>query len=153
MASKVQGLDRFKAAMKRMPASVKATAISSTLQGANELVALQKSLVPVDKGDLRDSIVVTPPGGTTPPYSQPGGSRTAGPIQAIVTAGNTKVRYAHLVEFGVAPHVNGGEHAGTQNPGYAAEPFFWPSFRALRGRIKGRITRNINKAIKEEFSK
>lgn len=153
MASKVKGLERFKAALARLPDAAKEAAASAAVQGAEELVSLQKQLVPIDKGDLRDSIVVTPPGQTTPPYSQPGGSRTAGPIQAIVTAGNTKVRYAHLVEFGTAPHINGGIFEGTKNPGYAAEPYFWPAYRTLRTRIKSRISRKVNKAIKDEYSK
>lgn len=153
MASKVQGLDKFKRAIARLPVAAKNAGVNAVVQGANELSNLQKQLVAVDKGDLRDSITVTPPGQSTPPYSQPGGEKTAGPLQAYVTAGNTKVRYPHLVEFGVAPHVNAGEFAGTQNPGYAAEPYFWPAYRALKGRIKSRISRNINKAIKAEYSK
>lgn len=152
MAS-VQGIRELKDKFTRASAAAKKAAISAVVDGAKEVVDLQKKLVPVDQGDLRDSIVVTPPGQTTPPYSQPGGQRTAKQAEAIITAGNTKVRYAHLVEFGTAPHKNGGEFAGTQNPGFAAEPFFWPSWRALRPRVRSRVTRSINKAIKDEFSK
>jgi HK97 gp10 family phage protein len=149
----VEGLKKLNEKLKRIPVTAKNAARDAVTQGATEIATLQKNLAPVDEGDLRDSITVTPPGGTTPPYSQPGGSRTAGPVQAIVTAGNTKVRYAHLVEFGTAPHVNAGAFAGTQNPGFKAEPFFWPAYRALRTRVKGRISRNINKAIKAEAGK
>lgn len=153
MASKVQGLDKFKRALARLPEAAKAAGAASVVQGANEVAALQRNLVPVDTGALKASITVTPPGGQTPAYSQPGGQTTARPLQAIVTAGNTKVRYAAHVEFGTAPHVNGGEHAGTKNPGERAQPFFYPAWRALRTRVKSRISRTINKAIKDEFNK
>lgn len=110
---------------------------------------MQRRLVPVADGDLKDSIAVTPPGGTTPPYSQPGGSRTAGPEQALITAGNTKVRYPHLVEYGTKAHIAGGLFEGAQIPDIPAQPYFWPAWRALRSRVKGRITRSIKKAIKD----
>lgn len=145
----IQGLRPLNRKLKAIPVAAKAKAKEAVVLGANEVAALQKSLAPVEDGDLRDSIHVTLPGQTTPPYSQPGGQRTAGPEQAIVTAGNTKVRYAHLVEFGTAPHTNAGRFAGTQHPGTAAQPFFWPGYRALRRRVRSRITRNINKAIKD----
>lgn len=147
----VKGLADLKRRLARMPEAAKEAALKSVLEGAHELAAMQKSLVPVRKGKLRDSIAVTPPGGTTPPYSQPGGSRTAGPLEAIVTAGNTEVRYAHLVEFGTAPHIAGGIFEGAQHPGSPAEPFFWPSYRALKPRIRRRISSRISRAIKKEF--
>lgn len=149
----VKGLRELNAKLKRIPVAARNAAIASVVEGANEVASLQKRLVPVDKGDLRDSITVTPPGQSTPPYSQPSGQRVAKPTEAIITAGNTKVRYPHMIEFGVAPHENGGMFAGTQNPGFAAEPFFFPPWRALRRRVRSRITRNINKAIKSEAGK
>ena len=130
-----------------MPAAARKAANDNVIEAANEVAALQKSLAPVDDGDLKESVHVTLPGGTTPPYSQPGGSTTARESQAIITAGNTKVRYAHLVEFGTKAHINGGKFAGTEHPGTTAQPFFWPAYRALRGRARGKITRGIKKAI------
>lgn len=149
----VEGLSKLNARLKRIPMKAKAAARDMVVKSGHELAAMQRGLVAVDKGDTRDSIAVTPPGGTTPPYSQPGGSRTAGPLEAIVTAGNTKVRTAHLVEYGTAPHINGGWAAGTQHPGTKAQPFFWPAYRALRKRFKSRNTRAISKAIRDEFGK
>jgi HK97 gp10 family phage protein len=58
---------------------------------------------------------------------------------AAVTAGNSDVRYAHLVEFGT-----------TKAP---AQPFFWPAFRSQRKRAETRIKRALSKAVKEEFNK
>lgn len=149
----VKGMDKLRARFERIPKAVREAAKVSVVQGATEIASLQKRLAPVDDGDLKNSITVTPPGKSTPPYSQPGGQRVAKPTEAIITAGNTKVRYAHLVEFGVAPHVNGGIFEGTQHPGTKAQPFFWPSYRALKKRARSRATRSINKAIKNEVKK
>ena len=97
-----------------------------------------RSVAPVDTGALRDSIAVTLPGESTPPYSQPGGSRVAGPTEVIVTAGNSDVRYPHLVEYGTS-------HS-------EAQPFFWPVFRLLKTRFKRRDSRAIRKAIKDAWN-
>lgn len=145
----IKGLDKLRRKLKAIPKAAKDEARKAVVLGAEEVAALQRNLAPVVDGDLKDSIHVTKPGETTPAYSQPGGSRTASPEQAIVTAGNTNVRYAHLVEYGTAQHVNGGLFAGTQHPGATAVPFFWPGYRALRRRVKSRISREINKAIKK----
>tara|TARA_Y100000815_G_scaffold232876_2_gene223896 strand:- start:121890 stop:122360 length:471 start_codon:yes stop_codon:yes gene_type:complete len=147
------GLDKLNRKLKTIPREAETAAKDAVVKGANEIAALQRSLVPVVDGDLQDSIHVTNPGESTPPYSQPGGQRTAKDLEAIVTAGNSKVRYAHLVEFGTAQHVNAGIFAGTKNPGTTARPFFWPGFRALRKRVKSRITRSINKAVREAAQK
>lgn len=143
------GLSQLTKKLRRIPQAAKTAARQAVVQGANEVAAVQRSLAPVDDGDLRDSITVTGPGETTPPYSQPGGSRTAGPEEAIVTAGNTRVRYAHLVEFGTAPHAAGGMFEGAMIPAIPAQPFFWPGYRAVRRRVRSRVTRVIGKAIKD----
>lgn len=92
-----------------------------------------------DTGALIESIEVTPPGGTTPAYSQPGGAQTAHDLQAFVTVGNSDVRYPHLVEYGTADA--------------PAQPFFWPSVRTLQKRINNRINRAARKAVRDHWSK
>lgn len=151
--TRIQGLEKLRRKLKAIPKAAEDEARKAVVKGANEIAALQRNLVPVDDGDLQDSIHVTNPGESTPPYSQPGGQRTAKDLEAIVTAGNSKVRYAHLVEFGTAQHVNAGIFAGTQNPGTTARPYFWPAYRALRKRVRSRITRSINKAVREAAQK
>lgn len=148
MATRIQGLRELNRKLKWIPKAAKEAARKAVVQGAEEIAAIQRNLAPVDKGDLRDSIHVTKPGQTTPPYSQPGGSRQAGPEEAIVTAGNSKVRTAHLVEFGTKAHIAGGIFAGAQIPDIPAQGFFWPGYRAVRKRVRSRVTREINKAIK-----
>ncbi|TWH01447.1 HK97 gp10 family phage protein [Ochrobactrum sp. J50] len=104
---------------------------------ADEIVALAKNLVPVDKGDLKDSI-----GWTW--GKAPKGAMTLGKVQSdgvdseftiTIYAGNSEAYYARWVEF------------GTQKMG--AQPYFYPSYRALRRRSKSRVTRAVTKAIKK----
>ncbi|PJN95958.1 hypothetical protein CNY89_05420 [Amaricoccus sp. HAR-UPW-R2A-40] len=131
------GLARFQARMKALPEAVREAVKPALVKGAEEIAALQRSAAEAsrDTGDLIDSIAVTGPGGTTPPYSQPGGSKTVGELEAVVTAGNSKVRYAHLVEHGTKKA--------------EAQPFFWPGFRLGRKRATARIKRAISKAVKD----
>ncbi|KAB2716669.1 HK97 gp10 family phage protein [Brucella intermedia] len=145
----IPGLKSLNRKLKALPALAEAAIKLAMEQGAEEIVAMMKRLVPVDNGDLRDSIGWT--WGDAPSYSQRIGAvkSKTGNLKITIYAGNSKVRYAHLVEFGSAPHINGGMFAGTQNPGAKAQPFFFVSFRALRRRTKSRITRAINKSAKQ----
>lgn len=131
MAKQTQRLSRRLAAI---PVAVKKAVVPALVQSGNELVGTMRQLVPVDTGDLQDSLAVTPPGNSTPPYSQPGGSRIAAENQVLVTAGNADVRYPHLVEYGTA-------HA-------FAQPYFWPAFRLKRKKLASRIKRAISKAVR-----
>ncbi|KAB2792884.1 HK97 gp10 family phage protein [Brucella anthropi] len=145
----ILGLKSLNRKLKALPALAEAAIKLSMEQGADEIVAMMKRLVPVDNGDLRDSIGWT--WGDAPSYSQRVGAvkSKSDNLKITIYAGNSKVRYAHLVEFGSAPHINGGMFAGTQNPGAKAQPFFFVSFRSLRRRTKSRITRAINKSAKQ----
>jgi len=108
--------------------------------------------------------VMTLPGHSTPPYSQPGGQRVALPNQVLITAGNKDVRYAALVEYGTAPHgVSKGAGTtlgrlksrlvgGTMHPGSAPHSYFWSSYRLLKPRIKRRTAREMNKAVKKVWN-
>ena len=145
----MKGLDKLNRKLREIPQAVKTAARLSVVEGAQEIANLQQNLVPYDEGELHDSIHVTKPGETTPPYSQPGGAQVAGPEQAIITAGNTDVRYAHLVEYGTAPHAQGGMFEGTMHPGTKPRPFFWPGYRALRGRARRKIGTAITKSMRQ----
>lgn len=125
---------RLQKRLKAIPRAVKQAVVPALMTSGNELADRMKHLAPEDTGALKDSITVTPPGGTTPPYSQPGGSRTAGENQVLVTAGNDEVRYPHLVEYGT-------EEA-------AAQPYFWPAYRLTKKRAANRIKRAVRKAVR-----
>lgn len=131
------GLSRFQKRMRSIPQAVREAVKPAVVTGAEEVASLARQLAPEDTGDLKKSIVVSQPGQATPPYSQPGGSRTAGPLEALVTAGNTDVRYPHLVEYGTTK-----THA---------HPFFWPAFRLSRKRAATRIKGAISRAVRKHW--
>lgn len=146
--TKILGLARLNKKLQKLPAAAESAIRAAMEQGANEIIALMKSLVPVDSGELRDSIGWT--WGERPKYSQAIASVKSadGKLALTIFAGNSKVRYAHLVEFATAAHENGGLYAGTMHPGTKAQPFFFVSWRTLRRRTKSRITRAITKSAK-----
>lgn len=128
-------LDRLNKRLAAIPKRVREAVQLSLIQSGDELVARMRALAPEDSGDLKKSITATPPGQATPAYSQPGGSQVARENQVLVTVGNSEVRYAHLIEYGVSHR--------------AATPFFWPAYRLTRKRIANRVKRAMRKAIKE----
>jgi hypothetical protein len=130
--------------LKAIPVAVKQAVVPSLIQSGNELAARMKHLAPKDTGALADSITVTPPGGTTPTFSQPGGSRTAAENQVLVTAGDEEVRYPHLVEYG-------HRASGFSEHDVPPHPFFWPAYRLSRKRIANRTKRAIRKAVREKW--
>lgn len=132
-------LDRLKRRLEAIPKEVRKAVEPALIKSGEELKERMQHLAPEDSGALRDSIVVTAPGQSTPPYSQPGGSRVAAENQVLVTAGNTDVRYPHLQEYGTikAP----------------AQPFFWPAYRLTKKRIQNRVKRAISKAVKVGWNK
>ncbi|MGB0855031.1 MAG: HK97-gp10 family putative phage morphogenesis protein [Pikeienuella sp.] len=116
-----------------IPGKVKVAARRALRIGANELVSEMRRLVPVDQGDLRDSIAWTfgdAPAGTLALDTIGGNSE----FRVTIYAGGGDEYYAFFQEF------------GTKN--MAPTPFFYPSYRKLKRRVKGRITREINKAIR-----
>ena len=126
---------RLQRRIEAIPAQIRREVQPALVRNAQRIADTMKQLAPVDEGDLRDSIAVTKPGDTTPAYSQPGGSRIAGELEAIVTAGNSDVRYAHLQEYGTSEH--------------DAQPFFWPGFRLERPKALRSIKSTISRVIKK----
>lgn len=135
------GLASTLAAIDRAARTPRETILPALKKSGEELAQAQRILAEAsrDSGALIESIAVTMPGETTPPYSQPGGSRVAGDTEVIVSAGNSDVRYAHLVEYGTASA--------------EAQPYFWPAFRLLKKRLQNRIKRAAKKAVKEAWGK
>ncbi|WP_412033150.1 HK97-gp10 family putative phage morphogenesis protein [Nitratireductor aquimarinus] len=141
MASKTDnGLAATMAAFDRAQKAPREAVMPALLRSGEELAGAQKALAERsrDTGALIESIEVTPPGHPTPPYSQPGSAQVAGETEVLVTAGNSDVRYPHLVEYGTA---------NTE-----AQPFFWPALRLLRPRIQNRINRATKQAIKRAWN-
>ncbi len=55
----------------------------------------------------------------------------------LITAGNSRVRYPHFVEFGTVK--------------MAAEPYFFPAIRLLRERTKATITKAFYDTVAEQW--
>ena len=128
-------LSRLSKRLNAIPKAVRQAVQPTLIQSGEELAQRMRHLAPEDTGALKDSIEVTPPGQSTPAYSQPGGSTVARDNEVLVTAGNSDVRYPHLVEYGTADA--------------PAQPFFWPAYRLAKKRIANRVKRAIRKAVKE----
>lgn len=66
-------------------------------------------------------------------------------------------RHAHLVEFGTAPHVNGGKFKGSKHPGAAPKPFMRPAWdaegRATLDRLGAEMWSEIDRAAKRSAKK
>lgn len=131
-------LARLQRRLESIPTKVKEAVQPALRASGDELVGTMRQLAPEDTGALKDSLVATPAGQMTPAYSQPGGSTVVPENAVVVTAGNTDVRYPHLVEFGTVDTI--------------AQPFFWPAFRLTRKRITNRIKRAISKAVRENWA-
>lgn len=165
--AKVTGLRSLEAKLKRIPKAARSAIKQALAEGADDMVSTMKSLAPVSSsgshgwqpGMLRESVVATFGDGSVPKYAA---FRTRRGRRAIksndpdlsvtISAGNTDVRYAHLVEFGTKPHPNKGKFAGTMHPGTPPQPFFFPGYRAHKKSVKARITRAINRSAKKVAS-
>ncbi|MBX4874435.1 HK97 gp10 family phage protein [Rhizobium bangladeshense] len=132
------GLDGLMKAFDRIKTAPRDSINAALLASANELADAQRHLAPEDTGALKESILVTGPGQSTPPYSQPGRETVAGEHEVIVTVGDHIVRYPHLVEYGTSKT--------------EAQPFFWPALRLLRKRLQQRIDRAGRKAVLDAWN-
>ncbi|WP_112311835.1 HK97-gp10 family putative phage morphogenesis protein [Pseudogemmobacter bohemicus] len=133
------GLSSFQRRMRAIPKAAR-DAVKPVLEREAEKIAdTMRALAPDDPAtpapDLKSSIVVTGPGQTTPPYSQPGGAAVVPENAVAITAGNGDVRYPHLQEYGTTRH--------------PAQPFFWPAFRLGRKKAVAAIKRGIGAAIRK----
>lgn len=129
--------------MRAIPIKVREAVRTALAQNAEELVGMMKRLVPVDQGDLRDSIGWTfgdAPEGSMAAGTMGGGAGADdfGGIKVTVYAGSKAAWHARFVEHGTATH--------------PAQPFFFASYRALRRRMKSRLSRARNKAIREALA-
>lgn len=137
MATKVVGADKLKRKLAAFPAQARQQIAKALEQSAQEMVNLAKTLVPVDQGDLRDSIDWNwhgAPSGSMVLGEVRSGGRGAGNLSIVIYAGNDQAFYARWVEFGTSKN--------------AARPYFFPAYRALRKRIRGRTTRAIRSAAR-----
>lgn len=130
----VIGRLRLQRKLKALPDAVKAPIKAALAQGANEIVTMAKNLVPVDSGDLKSSIGWTwgrPPSGSIVLATS---QRIGGELAVTVYAGNDEAFYARWVEFGTTKHI--------------AQPYFFPSYRANKRKVKTRINKAVRQAAR-----
>lgn len=130
--------ERLKRRLQAIPKATIAATTPALRKAAEQMADTMRQLAPEDTGALKASIVVTASGQATPSYSQPGGSMVVPENAVAITAGNTDVRYPHLVEYG---HAKAPPH-----------PFFWPAFRLNRKKAANRIKRAVSKAVRSTTS-
>ena len=151
MAQGITGLDSLERKLRRLPKLMTDEIRRAMEAVADDIVRMMKSLVPVDNGDLQKSIGWTwgeaPKGSLTVAKV----TRKASGVGMTITifAGNSETFYARWVEFGTAPHVNGGIFEGTANPGTSAQPFFFVSYRANKRPGKAKIRKAIRTSAKK----
>ena len=129
-----EGLASFQRRMAAIPADVKEGVRPALMRAADLVADTVQRLVPVDQGDLRASVNVTGPNEVVPAYAMGGGERVAESNEAIVSVGNSNVRYPHLIEYGTktAP----------------AQPYFWPSVKLTEAKVRRIVRAGISKSIK-----
>ena len=121
---------------------------------AEPMAAIAKSLAPDDAStggfDLKASIKY----GTVLSRSQKKAHRKMfrndkASVEGFVGAG--PLAQAVFTEFGTSPFINGGQYAGTQNPGIAAQPFMRPAWEqdkmAMLERLKSELWSELEKSI------
>ena len=133
------GLKETLAAMERVKQAAKEAAMEQLIKCAEQTAAAMRQLAPEDEGDLKESITVTLPGQSTPPYSQPGGNRVAAENEVIITAGSEDVRYPHMIEHGTSK--------------MDAQPYFWPAYRLFRDKIKRQTAAAFGRTAKREWNR
>lgn len=150
--AKFQGREQVLRKLAAIPPAVRSAAKQALAQSADEITEAIRAAAPQGKtGKLKRSIAQTWGGGAVRYSALKGNVGQAGDpdLSVVISAGNSEVRTAHLVEFGTAPHINGGLFAGTEHPGTRAQPFFYSTWRAKRRRARSRISRAVTKAIKQ----
>lgn len=128
---------------------------AALLEAGNEIVDVAKSLVPVDKGVLRDSI-------RTEFLTADRNSIKVGPSGEYLKAHGRIPNLARWVEFGTQAQKKGqvvatlgkrgkvrqrksqGDHDATP-----AQPYLYPAYRTKKKAVRSRIAKAVNMAMKD----
>ncbi len=144
---------RLKAQLERTPKIAVEAAARAMEEGADEIVAFMKTLVPVRSGRLRESIAWTwgdAPEGSLVIDEIRSGQNAGGQFATLRITFYVGEWYGRLVEFGTPPHAQ--PNRGTDHPGATAQPFFYPAWRAMRAKFKRKIRAAVRRAIKEALN-
>ena len=158
MALRMYGVKELDAILRELPtATARATVRRVAIKAMQPVAETAKRMAPVDTGGLRDSIVVSTK--LTKRQAKEARRENAlgrhGTAAIHVYAGSDLPR-AHLVEFGTAPHINGGKFKGSKHPGTAPNPFMRPAwdytkdavFEGLADSLREEIARVLGRAAR-----
>jgi HK97 gp10 family phage protein len=155
MVTRVLNRDRLNRKLAAIPELFKPEIRKAMEKSAAEIVSMAKGLVPIDFGDLQESIGWTwgeaPEGSVIIAQSQ-----GASDMVITVYAGSKVAYYARWVEFGTAASQagerivrSGRARVSGGSFGMQAQPFFFPAYRTVRKRVRGRVKRAVTKAAKQ----
>lgn len=148
----VSGLSELDRLLKELPAKIEGNIMRGAVRaGAKVMEARAKELVPVDDGDLRDSIKVST-------------KSKRGRVSATVRAGGKKAFYAHMVEFGTARHFikprkrkslffAGLAREVVDHPGASPKPFMRPALDSGQAEAVNAAADYIRKRLAKDAAK
>lgn len=138
----IEGADALIRRFNAIPVSVRTAAQAALEQSAAEMVVMMRQFAPEPMKDKIHWTLGDAPAGSVVLIRA--GARTRGSLRVTVYVNDYR---AHWFEFGTAERVQKktGRRTGRMTP----SPFFWPSYRALRRRVRSRMSRAVNKAIRE----
>ena len=135
----VNGIPQVRAMFRRKGAAVVAAGKAAAAKGGDQVADGMRFLVPVEQGDLRqsirveDAVTIEARGGET---GFIGVVVKAGDASTVVTnSRGGQFQNARIQEFGTKSR--------------AANPYFFPTWRMNRRRVRAAITRAVRKAWKD----
>lgn len=148
----IAGMPRFLRKLKVLPAEARKEIREAMGQQADAIVAMMRQLAPEVSGDLRKSIGWTW-GNKVPNRAMAIATSGKGDLAITIFAGGQTAFHARWVEFGTADHIAGGLFEGAEHPGTPAQPFFFPSWRAMRKSMKAALRKASRDAAKRVAAK
>jgi HK97 gp10 family phage protein len=119
-----------------IPAAARKPILPALEKGAEEMVDRMRLLAPHKTGKLRSSIQYAELNELAVRVHA-GGEKTTKPVRNSEKGNAPEFDYALATEFG--------------RVGEAASPFFWPSYRGLKKRVRRRVDRAVSDAVKKAF--
>lgn len=140
MTVTIQNADRLLRKLRKLPEAAKAEIRKALAAQADEVIDMMKRLVPVDEGDLRDSIAWrwgrTAPKGSVAVGRVAAGTRSE--LSITIFAGGNQAFWARYVEFGTRK--------------MRAQPFFFPAWRSNRKHVRRKVQAAMRKVARQVAS-
>lgn len=129
MALRIEGAKEMERALLQLKtASAKAVVRRVSKRALEPVASAARGMVPVRSGALQKSIEVSGKLSKRQAKEARRLMASGASAAALLTYVGSNSPVAHLVEFGTAPHVNGGKFKGSHHPGTAPQPFMRPAW-------------------------